>query len=266
MADLLGKCCLVTGAASGIGRATAEALVTESARLILCDIQKEKVDQLAEDLRRKGAEVVSYGVDVALLPQMERMFDWVQEQVGVVDVLVNNAGILKVGGFDETSFDDWHQVIDVNLWGAIHATKLFVPPMVERGHGAVVNVASASGIVGFSSIAAYSTSKFALVGFAEALRAELSSAGVTVSTVCPGLVRTSIVEHADLSMEEKMRLEELLAKKGVPAEDVAQAVVRAVARGTPLVHVGADAKALNWAARLFPGRASRWVQSMTKRS
>src|SRR5690606_6434472 len=108
MSDLLGKWCLITGAAAGIGKATAESLHAEGARLILCDVQKEKVDQVASDLRNRGATVLSYGVDVALRPQMERFADWVHEQVGIVDVLVNNAGILSMGGLVETSLEEWH--------------------------------------------------------------------------------------------------------------------------------------------------------------
>lgn len=265
MEDLLGKWCVVTGAASGIGKATAQSLHAEGARLILCDVQNEKVDQVAADLRSAGAEVLSYGVDVALFPQMERFFDRVKEQVGAVDVLINNAGILKLGGFDESSIEDWHQIMDVNFWGALHAVKLFVPEMIERGGGAVVNVASASGIVGFSRLTAYSASKFALVGLSEALRGELGGTGVRVSTICPGLVRTSIVENAQLSLDQRAYAQDVLERKGIAPEQVAQAIVRALAHGTPVVHVGKDAKALSWAARLFPSHASEWLASWSKR-
>lgn len=264
MADLLGKWCVVTGAASGIGRATAEALQAEGARLVLCDIRKQEVDQLALDLRARG-EVLSYAVDVALLPQMARFSDFVREQIGVVDVLVNNAGIIKTGGYEDTTFEAWHQVMEVNFWGALHATKLLVPPMVERGAGSIVNIASASGIVGFSKLTAYSTSKFALVGFSEALRAELAPTGVSVSTICPGLVRTSIAQNSDLPLEEVRAIEDLLERKGVAPEKVAQAIVRAIVRGTPLVHVGADAKILSVASRLFPIQASRWLTKAANR-
>lgn len=262
--DLLGKWCVVTGAASGIGRATAEALQAEGARLLLCDIRQEELEQIALDLSGRG-EVLSYAVDVALLPQMARFSDFIREQIGCADVLVNNAGILKTGGYEETSFETWHQVMEVNFWGALHATKLLVPPMVQRGAGAVVNIASASGIVGFSKLTAYSTSKFALVGFSEALRAELAATGVTVSTICPGLVRTSIARNSDLPAEEARDIEDLLERRGVAPERVAQAIVRAAIKGTPLVHVGADAKLLSVASRLFPTRASAWLTKRANR-
>lgn len=262
--DLLGKWCVVTGAASGIGRATAEALQAEGARLLICDIRKEEVEQVALDLGSRG-EVLSYAVDVALLPQMARFSDFVREQVGAIDVLVNSAGILKVGGYEETSFETWHQVMEVNFWGALHATKLFVPQMVEKGAGAVVNVASASGIVGFSKLTAYSTSKFALVGFSEALRAELRATGVKVSTICPGLVRTPIAKNSDLPAEESREIEDLLERRGIAPETVAQVIVRAVIKGTPLVHVGSDAKLLSVASRLFPTMASHWLTKAANR-
>lgn len=266
MVDLLGKWCLITGAASGIGRATAWAMQAEGARLILCDIQKQKVDALAEDINLKGGEALSYSVDVALQAPMERFAEWAHSEVGAVDVLVNNAGILRTGGFDQTSFEDWHQVLDVNLWGAIHATKLFVPQMVERGGGTLVNIASASGIVGFSKLSAYSTSKFALVGFSEAVRGELAGSGVSVSTICPGFVRTEIAKSAPLTREKQEAVAELLAARGIDAERVAEAVVRAVVRGTPLVHVGRDAKMLSALARFFPARASTWLAGVAGKS
>ncbi len=265
MEDLLGKWCVVTGAASGIGKATAEALQAEGARLVLCDIRKEAVDHLAADLRA-GGDVLSYCVDVGLLPQMERFRDWLFEQVGVVDVLVNSAGILKTGGYEDSSFDDWHQVMDVNFWGALHATKLLVPQMVERGSGSVVNIASASGVVGFSKLTAYSTSKFALVGFSEALRAELVGTGVNVSTICPGLVRTPIARNSSLPVEEVRTIEDLLERKGIAPEKVAQATLDAIVKGTPVTHVGTDAKLLSAASRLFPSRASQWLAAVSERT
>jgi short-subunit dehydrogenase len=264
MADLLGKWCVVTGAASGIGRATATALQAEGARLVLCDIREEELQKVAQHLRTSG-EVLSYGVDVALLPQVARFSNFIREQIGVVDVLVNNAGILKTGGYEETPFETWHQVMDVNFWGALHATKLLVPPMVERGSGTVINVASASGIVGFSKLTAYSASKFALVGFSEALRAELATTGVKVSTICPGLVRTEIAKNSDLPPEEVREIEDILERRGVAPEKVAQAIVGAAIKGTPLVHVGTDAKLLSAASRVFPASASRWLAKVASR-
>ncbi len=264
MVDLLGKWCVITGAASGIGRATAFALQSEGARLVLCDVRKGELDRVAEELRG-GGDTLSYVVDVALQPQMERFCAWLQDQIGTPDVLINCAGILKTGGFAETSFEDWHQVMDVNFWGALHAIKLIVPKMVERGAGSVVNVASASGVVGFSKLTAYSASKFALVGFSEALRGELDGTGVKVGTICPGLVRTPIAQNAELPPEEVSAIEALLERKGIAPEEVAVAITKAVMKGTAMVHVGKDAKLLSAAARLFPTRASRWLATVAER-
>lgn len=261
--DPAGCRCLVTGAAHGIGRATAWALAHKGARLVLCDVDRSAVDDLARELTERGLEAHSYGVDVADRSAMSCFASWVETEIGPIDVLVNNAGILRTGGLIESSYEDFEKVFSVHLWGVVHATKLFVPQMIERGLGAVVNIASASGRVGFSPLLAYSTSKFGVVGFSQALAGELAGRGVTVSAVCPGLVRTNIARHAVLGDEERDRLEELLERKGIAPERVARAVLRAIETGKAMVDVGSDARWMSWAARFFPNRAPGWVARLS---
>ena len=255
---------LITGAACGIGEATARAFAQRGAGLILADIRRAEVDRVGDELREMGAEVFTYGVDVASLEKMSVFAHWVAERVGAVDVLVNNAGIVRHGGYEQTSFEDWRAVFDVNLFGVVHATKLLVPPMVERGQGAVVNIASASGQVGFSKLTAYSTSKFALMGFSQALRGELQETGVSVSVVCPGFVKTGIADHAPMSKEQRQAANELLEQRGMPASKVADAIIHAAESGTAEINVGADAKVLGWASRISPFGTSAWLSRMAK--
>lgn len=260
-----GKWCLVTGAAGGIGGATARALLERGARLVVADIDKGRVDDLGRHLSAEGGEVLSYGVDVSSETQMQQLFAWTEKETAGIEVLVNNAGILRTGGPLDTSLDDYRALFEVNFWGTLHGCQLFAPKMMERGRGAIVNVASASGIVGFAPLAAYSSSKFALVGFSEALRGEVNSRGVSVSTICPGLVNTPIADRSPLPEEEQARIRELLARRGASPEKVARAIVRAVERGEGLVHVGSDAKALAALARVAPTRAATWLAAFSKR-
>jgi short-subunit dehydrogenase len=230
----------------------------------LADIRQDSVDQLAEGLREEGIDARSYGVDVSSYEQMESFFDWVTDQIGGVDVLVNNAGVLRTGGVLDTSIEDFRAIFAVNYWGVIYGTKLFLPKMLERGSGAIVNIASASGVVGYAPLAAYSSTKFAVVGFSAALRAEVAGRGVQVCTVCPGLVRTNIGLHAPVDASEQAEITETLEKHGVPAEKVGEAIAHALEKGRAEIHVGADAKAIALMDRLIPGRASRLLSRLVR--
>lgn len=255
---------MITGAASGIGRATARHFAAHGARLVLCDVRKAQVDAVGAEIRAHGTDAITYGVDVSDLNQMSVFSTWVSDRVGALDVLINNAGIMLPGGFQDTGYDQWRRTFDVNFWGPLYAVKLLAPKMIERGQGAIVNVASVSGRVGFSKLTAYSSSKFALVGFSQALGAELQGSGVTVSTVCPGFVKTSIADNALISEEARASANAVLEKRGIEPERVARAIESAARSGQALVHVGFDAHLLSLAARLAPGISSSWLARMAK--
>jgi short-subunit dehydrogenase len=259
-----GKWCLITGAASGIGRETAILFAAQGARLVLCDVRRAEVDVLGSELRASGIEVITYGADVSDLNAMSVFASWVTSRVGALDVLVNNAGILLPGGYQETDFDAWRRTFDVNFWGAVHAVKLLAPKMVERGEGAIVNVASISGRVGFSKLTAYSSSKFALIGFSQALRAELMGSGVSVSAVCPAFVKTPIADNAPISDAARQAANAVLNQHGIAPERVARAIESAARKGTSLVHVGFEAHLLSAAACIAPGLSSSWLAKFAK--
>lgn len=251
---------LVTGAARGIGRATAELLAKRGAHLVLADADREELDALGHELRGQGTTVLTYGVDVSDREAMRVFSEWAFEHAGDIDVLVNNAGILEIGGIEDTPWSAWDRVLAVNLWGVIHGCRYFAPAMRKRGKGQIVNVASASGEVGFASLLAYTTSKFGVVGFSQALRAELVEDNVGVSVVCPGLVTTGIFEHDRFATDVRGKLRDLLKRHGMPPEHVAQAIVYAAERNRAVMPVGAQATALHWAGRIFPNHASTWLK------
>lgn len=253
---------MVTGAAHGIGRATAELLASRGAHLLLCDIDGEGLDELARTLRARGTTVLARPVDVGERAAMGELADWARGQIDQLQLLVNNAGVLELGTLEETSWEAWEHVVRVNLWGLVHACRFFVPLMDGPGRRHIVNVASAAGEVGFSPLLAYTTTKFGVLGFSQALRAQLGDAGIGVSVVCPGLVETRIADRPRFDEATRERIQTLLRRRGLRPGDVAQAIVRAAERNQGHVLVGAQAVALHWARRLFPTSASTWLHRL----
>lgn len=250
-ARFAGRLVLVTGAAAGIGRATALAFAEAGARVIAVDRNGEGAARTAELARRAGApEARAEVVDVGDGRAMEKLAERVAATDGVVDVLVNNAGIGFAGAFLDTTAEDWRRVLDVNLWGVLHGCRLFGRQMAERGEGGhLVNVASAAAYLPSRALSAYGTSKAAVLMLSECLRAELAGRGIGVSAVCPGFVHTDITSTArfagtDAREEQRRRdrARRLYGLRGYPPEKVAAAVLRAVAEDRALVPVTPEAR------------------------
>ncbi|WP_399088283.1 SDR family oxidoreductase [Streptomyces sp. BBFR2] len=262
-----GQLVLVTGAASGIGRATAFAFAEAGARIIAVDRDAEGAARTADMARLIGApEAHGEVADVADAAAMEKLADRVHTAHGTVDVLVNNAGIGLSGSFMETSVEDWQKVLDVNLWGVIHGCRTFGKRMAERGQGGhIVNTASAAAFQPSRALPAYSTSKAAVLMLSECLRAELAGQGIGVSAICPGLVNTNITATSRFTGvsadEEKARRAKATRAYGLrnyPPEKVADAVLRAVARNQAVVPVTPEARGARFLSRVAP-RALRAV-------
>src|SRR5215468_130228 len=197
VSTLDGKSVLVTGAGSGIGKATALACVRRGGRLSICDVDESGLEATAAEIRALGGSVSARRVDVADREAMRAFADAVHAEVEAVDLLINNAGVAIGGGFLHTSLDDWSWITSINIMGVVHGCHYFVPAMVGRGRGGhVVNVASAAGYLASAVLAAYATTKFGVVGLSEALRDELVPYGIGVTAVCPGLVNTAITRNA----------------------------------------------------------------------
>jgi len=269
-----GQLVLVTGAGSGIGRATAFAFAEAGARVIAVDRDAESATRTAELARLVGArEAWAETVDVSDEKAMEELAGRVGELYGVVDVLVNNAGVGISGSFFDTTTEDWRRVLDVNLWGVIHGCRLFGRAMVERGQGGhIVNIASAAAYQPSRALPAYGTSKAAVLMLSESLRAELAGKGIGVSAICPGLVNTGITSTATFvgvdAREQERRRERsarMYGRRNYPPEKVAEAVVRAVIRNDAVVPVTPEAKGARLLSRLSP-RALRALARYEPRS
>ncbi|MFD9187776.1 SDR family oxidoreductase [Streptomyces phaeochromogenes] len=265
-----GQLVLVTGAGSGIGRATAFAFAEAGARVVAVDRDAESAARTAELSRLIGApQAWAETVDVSDEQAMEKLAEKVAAEYGVVDVLVNNAGIGLSGSFLDTTAEDWRNVLDVNLWGVIHGCRLFGKQMAERGQGGhIVNTASAAAYLPSRTLPAYSTSKAAVLMLSECLRAELAGQGIGVTAICPGFINTNITSTARFTgvdaVEEKRRQKKsarLYGLRNYPPEKVAEAVLRAVVRNQAVVPVTAEARGGRLMSRFTP-RALRAIARM----
>lgn len=256
-----GQLVLVTGAASGIGRATAFAFAEAGARIVAVDRDAEGAARTADMSRLIGApEAWAETVDVSDEQAMEKLAEKVAAEYGIVDVLVNNAGIGLSGSFFDTTTEDWKKVLDVNLWGVIHGCRIFGKQMADRGQGGhIVNTASAAAYQPSKALPAYSTTKAAVLMLSECLRAELAGQGIGVSAICPGFVNTNITSTARFAgvdeTEEKRRQKKsarLYGLRNYPPEKVATAILRAVVKNQAVVPVTPEARGAHLMSRFMP--------------
>jgi NAD(P)-dependent dehydrogenase (short-subunit alcohol dehydrogenase family) len=261
---------VVTGAASGIGRATALAFARAGARLFVSDLPSADWAGLKSELLAVGAQQVhESAVDVSSREQMADYCELVCRS-GTPDVLVNNAGVGLAGGLLATSLEDWQWILNVNLWGVVHGCHFFAPSMAARGRGQIVNIASAAGYYNSEAMTAYGTTKFAVIGLSEGLRAELAPLGVGVSVVCPGFINTPIIANmrmrgAAYPESERANVQRFYERRNYGPERVASAVLRAV-RGNPaLLPVTPEAWGLYALKRIAPD-FGRLVLSTLQRS
>jgi NAD(P)-dependent dehydrogenase (short-subunit alcohol dehydrogenase family) len=261
--DFAGKTALVTGAASGIGRETALAFAHAGADLVVCDLNEAGLEETAAAARALGRKVRTRRVDVARRDDVRAFAEEVHREVEAVDVLMNNAGVGLGGGFLETPLEEWDWIVSINLWGVVHGCHFFLPPMVRRGQGGhVVNVSSVAGFLATEALAAYCTTKFAVLGLSEALRDELAPHRIGVTTVCPGIINTPITTSARmLGRAATARARETLVaayrRRNYGPERVAASILKAVGRNRAVVPVSPEAWVMYYMKRLAPGMAAR---------
>jgi NAD(P)-dependent dehydrogenase (short-subunit alcohol dehydrogenase family) len=240
--DLAGKLVLVTGAGSGIGRATAVAAAARGARVVVCDVDPARTAAVADELGDRCA--LSRAVDVGDRAQMAALAADVHRIAPALDVLVNNAGVAVGGGILDTTLDDWDWLLRVNQLGVIHGCHYFVPAMAARRRGHVVNLSSMFGYFAPPGVVAYATSKFGVLGMSLSMRAELAPHGIGVSAICPGMIATNIVNGSRVASAMgglRHKVAETFARRGAPPAKVAAAIVDAVRRNRAVVPVAPEA-------------------------
>ena len=210
MKDLAGRVAVVTGGASGIGRATARRFAAESMRVVVADVEEPPLQETVSGIRAEGGEAMAMVCDVSSWPSVEALSEATARAYGPADVVCNNAGVAGSGTVAEASLQTWEWCLGVNLWGVIHGCRAFLPAMIERGAGHVVNTASVLGHICSPGVGPYNVSKYGVVALSETLHLEMEAAGtgVGVTCLCPGLVSTNILDS------ERNRPERLLDDAG----------------------------------------------------
>jgi NAD(P)-dependent dehydrogenase (short-subunit alcohol dehydrogenase family) len=244
---LEGRVVAITGGARGIGRATAAALTSKGARVAIGDLDYDDAQAAA---RVMGGRAVAYELDVTDRASFEVFLDAAERDLGPLDVLINNAGVMPVGLLECESDETARRILDINVHGVIFGTKLALERMRPRDRGHIVNVASQAGKASFGGLATYCASKNAVVGLTSALAAELRGTGIHASCVMPAIVNTELSEGLPAP-----RL-----VKPVEPEDVAEAIVRVLERPQLNVHVPRSAGVASTAMSLMPARARRLVE------
>jgi NAD(P)-dependent dehydrogenase (short-subunit alcohol dehydrogenase family) len=261
--EFAGKVVVVTGAGSGIGRATARLFARLGAKVHVVDISSERADQVVREIQAAGGNAGAHAVDCADHAAVEALAERVFAEDGRVDVLHNNAGIGHAGPVEETTLEDWRRVIEVNLMGTVHGVHAFVPRLLRQGGPAhVVNTASMAGLVAAGEMAPYVTTKFGVVGMTEALNAELSPRGIHVSAICPGIIDTAIVDDAVFRGEQADRADDTRSfyrRRGASPEVVAEAVVDAVRRKRLIVPVPRWHVVPAWMIKRASPRAAQFI-------
>ncbi len=244
------KIAIVTGAASGIGRALSKELSRTGAILIMADIHKDGLEQLASSLRGDGGRAHTAYLDVTQAAEVQALIDKVISEHGRLDYIFNNAGIAIAGEVRDLNIDHWRRIIDVNLMGVIYGTSAAYPAMIKQGFGHIVNTASLAGLVGFPTMIPYVTTKYAVVGLSTSLRAEAEAFGVKVSAVCPGFIQTEIFNAATYVQSSKDELLARLPFKLISADEAARLILRGVARNKAIIVFPFYGRLLWWMYRI----------------
>ena len=255
--DFRGKHVIVTGGSRGLGLVIARQLVDVGARVSICARDADELARAGADLTARGGTAFTAVCDVTDREQVDAFAAAAREANGPVDVLINNAGVIRVGPEDHMNAEDYEQSLRTHFWAALNTVSAIVPEMKARGTGRVVNVASIGGKVAAPHLLPYSVGKFALVGYSNGLRAELREHGVVVTTVCPGLMRTGSHLNAEFKGRHEDEYAWFAARNATPglsmsAESAARLILDACARGDAEAVLGLPAKLAVFGQTAFP--------------
>ena len=251
--DLEGKVVLITGGSRGLGLVLARQFADEKARVVICARDHIELDRARVDLQQQGAEVRSFPCDVTDPEAVQKMVD----EIGQIDVVVNNAGIIQVGPLDTMTPEDFRRSLKTHFWGPLNTILAVLPQMRMRKAGRIVNISSVGGKVSVPHLLPYSASKFALVGLSKGLRSELRKDGILVTTVCPGLMRTGSPRNAEFKGKHReeyawFSISDSLPFISINAERAASQILEATKEGRAALTISLPAKIAVLSDALFP--------------
>jgi len=254
---------VVTGAASGLGRALCEELAARGAAVVASDIDLDGARATASALESRGAKAVAIQCDVADARAVQALADASREAIGDIDLVANNAGVAVGGPLEDISLENWQWIMDINLWGVIHGCRTFGPAMKARGRGAILNVASAAGLLCAPEMSPYNVTKAGVVALSETLHAELGRAGVHVSVLCPTFFQTRILENSRGPVDSRARkvAQKLMSRSSIQAPDVARIALDAAEANRLYVVPMQDGRTMWRLKRLGPERFYRLLGS-----
>lgn len=267
MRKLEDRVAVVTGAASGIGRATSVLLAEKGCDLALADVNEVGLAETRRLVESRGRKATTHLVDVADRARMERFPGEVVDAHGRVHILINNAGVSVTSTVESHDLDDFEWLVGINFWGVVYGCKFFLPHLKRQDEAHIVNLSSMFGLIGLPTQSAYCATKFAVRGFSESLRAELHGTNVGVSSIHPGGINTNIIKNGRMKDDVlRGKLVRFFETKTMPAEGAAQRIVRGILRDRPRVLITREAYVTDLAKRLFPVLTNEVVTRLRKTS
>ncbi len=254
---------VVTGAGSGLGRGFVQRLAVPGAKILVSDVNVESGRQTVDLAQALGAEAQFFACDVRNPAAVDALRDAADEWMGGTDLMVNNAGVAVGGSFHEISLEDWKFCIDIDLWGVIYGCRAFMPQMLARGEGHIINVASAAGLLCSPQIAPYNVAKAGVIALSETMHAEYKGSGVNISVLCPTFFQTGIADAARAPEKLMSVVRGLMKVSRLSAEDVAQHAMDAVGRNQLYVVPMRDGRTMWRMKRLTPSGFNEVLRVVT---
>jgi len=274
MKDLKGKVAVVTGASSGIGRATAIELAKEGCMLAISDVNEKELEVTRQTIEKMGTKVHAKVLDVANKKAFHDYANEVAEHFGKVNIVINNAGVAVSATLENTTYEDFEWLMNINFWGMVYGSKAFLPHLKKTGDGHICNVSSVFGFMAPAGTGAYNASKFAIRGFNETLRAELDieDCGVSLSSIHPGGIKTNIARDArmdektlkDLGMDKAKAHAQFTQIALTTPESAAKTIVNGIKKNKMRILIGFDAKVIDWLTRFTPILYRKLVTKLMK--
>jgi len=265
------KVAVITGAASGIGRATALRLASRGSTIALADIDRDGLESVAKELTERGANHSIHRVDVSSSSQMEIFAGEVEDIHGVVHILINNAGVAISGPFADQRLEDLEWLVGINYWGVVYGCHFFLPLLKRTDEAHIVNISSMFGFLGLPEQSGYCATKAAVRALSESLWTELRRDNIGVTSIHPGCIDTSIVRSSRMKNEEsRQSAQELFSLRGAPPDAVAIAIVSGIEKNKLRMRVRPESVLTEWLKRIFPVAvhrfiANRWEKDQTRR-